>query len=131
MRLAPALFAAALAVAGCSTESTTTTAAAKSGGRQCVFIRDVQNFETVDDQTINIRAGVRDIYQLKLFAPCQQARFAQGMAVRGTGGTDQICNPLDAELVFRSPIGPERCLLNDIRKLTPAEVAALDPKFKP
>jgi hypothetical protein len=131
MRLAPALLAAAVAVAGCSTESSTTTAAANRAGRQCVFIRDVQNFEAVDDQTINIRAGVNDIYQLKLFAPCHEARFAQGVAVRGTGGTDQICNPLDAELVFRSPTGPERCMLNDIRRLTPAEVAALDPKFKP
>jgi hypothetical protein len=99
--------------------------------RQCFFASTVRGFAAVDDQTVNIRVGVNDIDRLDLFAPCPDITFATGVALRSTGGGDSVCYPTDAELVVPSPIGPQRCMLRGIRKLTPAEVAALPPKAKP
>ncbi len=120
----------AAAAAGCASE-TTTTAVASTNGRQCFFLRDINNFQAVNDTTVNLRVGVSDIYRVTLFAPCPDARFTEGMAVRTTGGDSTICNPLDAELIVPTGIGPQRCPLSDIRKLSPQEVAALAPRERP
>ena len=46
-------------------------------------------------------------------------------------GSDNICTGLDAEIVTHSPIGPMRCPVSHIRKLTPEEIAALPRKARP
>jgi hypothetical protein len=122
---------AALAIAGCASESATTATAAAGSGRQCFFVRNVESFHAVDDRTVNLRVGVSDVYRAELFAPCHDVLFAQGVAIRSRGGSSSICSPLDAELVAPSPIGPQRCLLSELRKLSPQEVAALAPRDRP
>lgn len=99
--------------------------------RQCFFSRDVNNFEAVDDTTVNIRIGVNDIYQVKLLVPCRDVRFNQALGIRTTGGSSQICTGLDVELISPSPIGPQRCPATSVRKLSDAEVAALPKRQKP
>lgn len=99
--------------------------------RQCFFSRDVNNFEAVDDTTVNIRVGVKDIYQVKLLVPCPDVRFNQSLGIRTTGGSSQICTGLDVELISPSPIGPQRCPATSVRKFSDAEVAALPKRQKP
>jgi hypothetical protein len=123
---------AALTLAACTSErATSSTVAAADTGRQCFFTRDVNNFQVVDSRTVYLRVGVNDIYRVTLFDSCPEARFTEGLAIRSRGGTSAICGPLDAELIAPSPTGPRTCLLNDIHKLSPQEVATLDPKAKP
>jgi hypothetical protein len=38
---------------------------------------------------------------------------------------------MDAEVVSPSPIGPQRCAVRSMHKLTPEEIAALPPRAKP
>jgi hypothetical protein len=130
--LPAAAIVAALAAAGCATEYPTTASAAPGAGRQCFYPRDVNGFRAVDDTTINLQVGVNDIYQAKLFAPCNDARFTEGLAIRHTGGaTSAVCSGLDAEFIVPSPTGPHTCAVTSLRKLTPAEVALLAPRDKP
>jgi hypothetical protein len=122
---------AALALGACTAETATTSAVAADTGRQCFFVRNIDSFKVVDNRTVYLRVGVNDIYRIELFDSCPEARFTEGLAIRSRGGGSTICSPLDAELVAPSPTGPRTCLLNDIRKLTPQEVATLDPKARP
>ncbi|HTK36404.1 MAG TPA: DUF6491 family protein [Caulobacteraceae bacterium] len=96
----------------------------------CFYARNVDGFAAVDDQTVNIRVGVKDVYQLTLFSPSQDLAFTQGIALKAKGG-DWICSALDATVVVRSPIGPQSIPVNTIKKLTPAQVAALPAKARP
>ena len=122
-----------LAAAACAAYPTEheTAAAADTGARQCFFAQTVDGFQAVDDSTVNLRIGVSDVYQVKLLAPCHDIGFAQGIALRSTSGTSNICSPLDAELVVPGPAGAMRCPLSSYRKLTVAEVKALPPKLRP
>jgi hypothetical protein len=131
IRIAPPLLA-AVALAGCVSESPTTQAAGRDSGRQCFFTRDVQNFQAVSDPVVNRRVGINDIYRAELFAPCPDVKFTEGLAIRHTGGGGSaICSALDAELIVPTPTGPRTCALTAIRKLSPQEVAALPPRDKP
>jgi hypothetical protein len=100
--------------------------------KQCFYSRNVESFAAPDENTVNIRVSIKDYYQLTMFAPCRDVDWNQRIALVSKGGS-WICtgNGLDAEIVTRSPIGPQKCQVRAIRKLTPAEVAALPKRGKP
>ena len=100
-------------------------------GRQCFFAKNVNNFEAVNNETVNIRVGVNDIYQVKLLVPCPDVRFNQALGIRATSGSDQICTGLDVELISPGPTGAQRCPATSVRKLSAAEVAALPKRQVP
>jgi hypothetical protein len=56
----------------------------------------------------------------------------QRIALQNRSGGSFICNALDAELLVHAPgLGLQRCPVTDLRKLTPAEAAALPKKNRP
>jgi hypothetical protein len=59
--------------------------------------------------------------------------WAHEIAVVARGGGSRICTGkgLDAEIVSPSTLGPRRCLVKGIRKLTPPEIAALKGRGRP
>ena len=66
--------------------------------------------------------GAGRTYRLELFAPCQDVNWSQRIAIRSRGSS-WICtgNSLQAELIVPDAIGPDRCLVNSIRRLTEEE----------
>ena len=99
-------------------------------GRDCFYSRNINGFTAVDDETINVRVGVRDIYQLKFLGPSRDVRWANGIALVSHGGSF-ICSSLDATVVVPGPTGPQRFPVKAIRHLTPDEVANLPRKQRP
>jgi hypothetical protein len=65
-----------------------------------------------------------------MFGPCPDIDWNQRIALISRSGST-ICTGMDAEVVTRSPIGPQRCPVRSVRKLTPEEIAALPPRAKP
>jgi hypothetical protein len=98
--------------------------------RQCFWTRQINNFASNDDRIVNIRVGVKDVYQLQMFGRCNDVDWANGIAIRSRGSS-YICSGLDAEVIAPSPIGPQRCAVQSIRKLTEAEAKALPKHAKP
>lgn len=98
--------------------------------RQCFWTRDVNNFAAADESTVNVRVGVKDIYQFQMLGRCSDVDWNQSIALVSRG-SDYICSGIDAELVTHSPIGPMRCPVKNIHKLTPAEIAALPKRARP
>jgi hypothetical protein len=129
-----ALAQAAPAGAQTSPSSSPASAPARSSRpqRACFNVRMIDNFTAPDDSTVYIRANVNEIYRLKLFAPCLNVDWDQSIALQDRSGSSWICDPMDAELlVHASGIGMQRCPVSELRKLTPAEVAALPKRARP
>lgn len=97
---------------------------------QCFWTREVNNFASNDDRVVNVRVGVKDVYQLEMFGRCHDVDWNERIAIVSRGSS-YICAGLDAEIIAPSPIGPQRCPVRTIRKLTPAEVATLPKRARP
>jgi hypothetical protein len=104
--------------------------AAPRSHQQCFYARNVNGFTALSDRVVNVRVGVGDIYQFELMTPCPDLRWNEGMGLISRG-SDWICSGIDAEVVSHTPIGPQRCPVSHIHKLTPAEIAALPKRARP
>ena len=98
----------------------------------CFWARDVNGFAAVDDRTVNLRIGVHDVYQLKLFGNCPDIDWSMRIGIRSRGSS-WVCegNGLDLELISPSPIGPQRCPVTAVRRLTTDEVTAIPKRQRP
>lgn len=101
-----------------------------SPARQCFRAQDVNGFTAVNDRQVNLRVGVNDIWRLDLFARCPDVDWSLRLGIESRGSS-WICSGLDATIIAPSPIGPQRCAVQSLRKLTLQEVEALEPKAKP
>ena len=107
--------------------------AAKADRSACFYSRNVDGFSPVDKETVNIRVGVRDVYQLKILGFSTDIDWAQRIALVSRGGGSFICDAMDADLLVPSTTGgqSQRFPLSSLRKLTAAEIAALPKNQKP
>jgi hypothetical protein len=126
------LAAALLALAGApaAQAAKSPTEPANGSRKQCFWTRDVNNFAAADEHIVNVRVGVKDIYQFEMLGRCPDVDWNQSVALVSRG-SDYICSGIDAELVTHSPIGPMRCPVKNIHKLSPAEIAALPKRARP
>jgi hypothetical protein len=126
-----ALIASALASALCApAQAAPTTKKAEKPGHFCFWPSEVDGFQAVDDRTINVRVGVKDVYQLTLFSPALDIDWTQRIGIQSWGG-GSICSGLDATVIVPGPIGPQKYPVTDIHKLTPEEIAATPRKDRP
>jgi hypothetical protein len=114
------LFAGAV-VGACAATAPSGQRAAGTPNRQCFLASQVNDFWGATDDSVLVRVGVNQVYQLQLAGMCHDIDWANRIALRSTGGGSWICQGLDAELLIPSPIGAQRCLVTDIRKLSPEE----------
>ena len=113
-------------LAGCAQQAAPAPATAVSGARDCFSARSVNGFTAVDDDTVDVQVGARRYYRLELAGVCPNVNWATGVALVSRGGTSFICQGLDADLVVPNPgLGPQRCLVSSVRRLSDAEVQAL------
>jgi hypothetical protein len=105
-------------------------AKAEKPTRQCFLNSNVSGFAAQGNEAVNLRVGVRDYYRLDLMAPCFDVDWNMRIALVSRG-SNFICAGADAEIISRSEMGPQRCMVRSIRKLTPVEVAALPKGSKP
>ena len=98
---------------------------------QCFWTKRVNNFASNDNRVVNIRVGVKDYYQFDMFGRCLDVDWANGIALVSRG-SNYICTGMDAELIVPAAgLGPQRCAVRNIRKLTPEEVKALPRHARP
>lgn len=98
--------------------------------RQCFWTHQVTNFASSDNRIVNLRVGVKDVYQLEMFGHCNDVDWTQKIAVVSRGGSS-ICSGLDAEIIAPSTLGPQRCPVRSVRKLTVEEAKALPKRARP
>ena len=99
--------------------------------KACFSARNVSNFAVVDGGTLNVRVGLRDVYQLDLLGVCPAIESQNKIAIKSRGSSF-ICSPLDATILALGPFGrQQRCEVRGMRKLTPEEVALLPSRERP
>lgn len=101
-----------------------------SPARQCFRAQEVNGFSAVNDRQVNLRVGVNDIWQLDLFARCPEVDWSMKLGIESRGSS-WICSGLDATIITPSTIGPQRCAVQSVRKLTLQEIEALEPRSRP
>ena len=102
-------------------------------GQACFFSRDFQQWRAPDPATIIIRVGINQFYRLDLSAPCPTLQFPDARLISVFRGSDSVCSPLDWDLrVAQYPAGiTEQCIVKSMSRLTPEQVAAIPPRFRP
>jgi len=99
--------------------------------RQCFYSSNMSSFKEAGDRAVYVRVGVKDLYRLDLFGTCHDLRWAQTIGVESRGSS-WICSGItDAVLIVPSTLGPERCPVTGVTKLTSAEIEALPRKDRP
>lgn len=123
-----AALAAVLVLGGCAAQPSRELAA--QDNRKCFYADNVNGFTAVDDDTVNLRVGANDVYQLELLGPCPDVDWSLKIGIQSRGSS-WICSGLDATLITPSAIGPQRCPVRTITALTPAQIAALPAGQRP
>lgn len=91
---------------------------------RCFLASQVNGFTPRGSDAVDVRVGANRTYRLSLAGPCPDVDWSFRLALRTTGGSSWICQGADAEIIVPSPIGRQRCLVTDVRPLSPAEIAA-------
>ena len=125
-----AAVASAIALSSCADGGHGLGPTASGEGRACFRAADISSWTAADSSTVNLRVSVNDYYRLKLLGSCPDVDWTQRIGIEHRGSS-WICGGLDATLIVPGQIGPRRCPVSSVHKLTPAEVAALPPKQKP
>jgi hypothetical protein len=99
---------------------------------RCFWVRNVDSFASVDNRTVYVRANMRNVFELKLFAPCINVNWAHHVALRSRANS-LVCEGTghDLEIFYRWGVHSQRCPVTNVRRLSPAEVAALPPLARP
>ncbi|MDR6624295.1 DUF6491 family protein [Caulobacter segnis] len=91
--------------------------------RSCFRAQDIDGFNAVDKETVDVSVGVRDVYRLTLFAPSPDIDWTQRIGVESRGSS-WICSGIDATIIVPGAIGVQRYPVTAIRKLAPEEIKA-------
>lgn len=91
--------------------------------RACFRAQDVDGFNAVDKETVDVSVGVRDVYRLTLFSPSPDIDWTLRIGIEARGSS-WICSGLDATIIVPGPMGVQRYPVTAIRKLTPEEIKA-------
>lgn len=96
--------------------------------RACFYSEQINGWRddpSTPDDVVYLDVGVHDIYRLDMMGPCFGIRDALSIGVETRGGGSSICDDFDITLITKGPMGPERCHVRKITKLTPEERKAL------
>lgn len=115
----------------CAASATGDAAVPAESARQCFFSSQVTNFRTGSVQTVYLRAGRDDVFELQSTGFCRDLDTASSIAITPLySGGDRLCGGDDAAIA----IGGSRdapCRVRVVKKLTAEEVAALPGRQRP
>jgi hypothetical protein len=98
--------------------------------RSCFRAQEINGFNVVDKQTVDVSISQKTVYRLTLFAPSPDINWTQRIGVESRGSS-WICSGMDATIIVPGDIGIGRYPVTDVRKLTPEEIQASRKKKKP
>ena len=94
------------------------------GDKQCFHAGNVNGFNDVGPDTIDLTVGSKERWRVEVFGLCDVDDAIQ-VAVQSRAGSSWICDANDAELIVPMPgFGPRRCSVKSLRRLTAAEIEA-------
>ena len=126
--------AAALCAAAAPAPALAADPAKPAAGPQCFRVSQIQNHTKGDAKTLYLSVKPkRQVYRLGMSGSCLAGvNSSDPLVLETVGGTDMVCRPLDLDLKVKVGAGGlTPCIIKDITRLTPDQVAALPPKVRP
>ncbi len=127
----------ALIVAGTAALSTSA-GAAPAGARAperpggCFFISEWRGWKSPSPDVLYLGVNMHDVYRVQLSAGSPELQWPDAHLISVSRGGDTVCDAVDLELSVSDDNGfREPLIATSITKLTPDEVAAIPPKFRP
>lgn len=107
-----------------------------SAAGQCFRTSEMQNHSVLNDHSILVAVGLHDVWRIDSKGSCfAGASRSDPLIIRTTASIGMVCQPLDLDLAVRRGTGmggmSTHCIVDGIRKLTPAEIAATPKKLRP
>ena len=103
-------------------------------GGDCVFARNIDNWNAIDDETLIIYAPTRhQPYLVKLWTPVFGLKSEFDIGVQDADNDGQLCDYGRDSIIVRSPAGhPERYKVRTLTRLDEAQAQAMldDSKHK-
>jgi hypothetical protein len=102
-------------------------------GRACFASTQWRGWQpTANGDALYLKVGLKDVYRVDL-SPGAHARRGPGdFLVTKSRGSNWICSALDLDLSISDDMGFRRPLIaTNLRKLSPAEIAAIPRKERP
>ena len=96
-----------------------------SGGRDCFLATEVDGFTDATDKSLVFTVSPRRYYRAETFGTCHDIDLREVVGLKSTGGSPWICSDLDAQVIVPSQIGPQRCFVRNLHRLSQAEVDEL------
>lgn len=135
-----ALALAALTLAGCAASppasgpaSQAMAQAADEPGRACFRVSGIRGQKIVDRNTVLFRTSVgpQDVFRVTMRNACLTTSASDPLVLIPSGGSDTVCDRMDLDVRVATPIGATPCLVQEVRKLSAAQIAALGPAERP
>jgi len=134
--------AAALALSACAANDTRSYAAEAATGnanvasaaRSCFRISNIRSQKVLDNDTVLFSTGLGrdDVYKVDMRSACLTGALASDpLILRPTGASDVVCDRMDLDIGVKTPIGATPCMIENVRRLTSQEVAAMPPRDLP
>jgi len=92
--------------------------------RQCFNGRRIAGVNRSGERILFVQTPKGAIFRLQLADRCEGLNAAEKIDVRARGG-GLVCAERPALVVSKTPAGVQRCRVDDVRRLTATEVAAL------
>lgn len=85
-----------------------------------------------DGDTLYLRININEIYKVGLTPGSRAHKYPGAFLVNRVRGSSWICSPVDLDLTLSDDVGMRQPLIaRSLRKLTPAEIAAIPRKERP
>jgi len=109
------------------------TSAHAATNQNCFFVTEWQGWKSPSPNVLYLKVNMHDVYRVDLSAGSSQLQWPDMHLVSIVrGGSSSICGPLDLDLSVSDGHGfKEPLIAKAITKLTPDEIAAIPPKFRP
>jgi len=85
-----------------------------------------------DGDKLYLRVGLNDVYEVDLSPGSHVRKYPGSFLVNRVRGSSWICSALDLDLTLSDDVGMRQPVIaRSMRRLTPAEVAAIPAKYRP
>jgi hypothetical protein len=100
--------------------------------RNCFFISQWRGWKAPEPDVLYLGVNLHDVYKVQLSDKSPELQWPDAHLITRVRGSDSVCGPLDLDLSISDGHGMKQGLIvTSIVKLTPEEIAAIPPKFKP
>jgi hypothetical protein len=100
--------------------------------RNCFFITQWRGWKAPAPDVLYLGVNLHDVYKVQLSSSTPELQWPDAHLISRTRGSDTVCDALDLDLTLFETGGIRMGLIaKSIVKLTPEEVAAIPPKYRP